>query len=214
MVNDGKFLWADIPANFPDISVLNYTEAQLDDLKGISLVDAIKEARRRLRVKKKNQARRADMQEFSKGMQDRIAAMNEAEEPPPPSADISSVTVTGASSHPTATGSPTATPSTDHSPSTDTPDDEHKHVRRRLENDAAISTDLSDRFNQAPLFLGKTPVKDIADILPATNLSTHMSKIIIDQIKEPKDSIPEVDRLDDPANLDLLARFIYVRGYP
>ena len=36
-----------------------------------------------------------------------------------------------------------------------------------------------------------------------------MSKIIIDQIKEPKDSILEVDRLDDPANLDLLARFIY-----
>ena len=95
------------------------------------------------------------------------------------------------------------------SPSTGTPDDEHKNVRRRLENDAAISTDLSDRFNQAPLFLGKTPVKNIANILPAANLSTHMSKIIIDQIKEPKDNIPEVDRLDDPANLDLLAQFIY-----
>ncbi len=36
-----------------------------------------------------------------------------------------------------------------------------------------------------------------------------MSKIYIDQIKEPKDNILEVDRLDDPANLDLLARFIY-----
>ena len=54
MVNDGKFLWADIPENFPDISVLNYIEAQLDDMKHISLVDAIKESRRRLRVKKKN----------------------------------------------------------------------------------------------------------------------------------------------------------------
>ena len=41
MVNDGKFLWADIPNNFPDISVLGYTDAQLDDLKHISLVDAI-----------------------------------------------------------------------------------------------------------------------------------------------------------------------------
>ena len=208
MVNDGEFLWADIPDNFPDISVLGYTEAQLDDLKHISLVDAIKEARRRLRIKKKNQARRADMEALSKDMPRIVAAMNEAEEPPPPSSDIS-VTVTGASSQPTATGSPTATPSTDHSPSTDTPCDKHKDIRRRLENDEAISTDLSKRFGQAPLFLGKTPVKNIADILPAANLSTHMSKILIDQIKEPKDSIPEVDRLDDPTNLDLLARFIY-----
>jgi len=208
MVDDGKFLWADIPNNFPDISVLGYTEAQLDDLKHISLVDAIKEARRRLRAKKKNQARRADMEELSQDMPRIIAAMNEAEEPPPPSSDIS-VTVTGASSQPAATGSPTTTPSTDHSPSADTPCDKHKDIRRRLENDEAISTDLSKRFGQAPLFLGKTPVKNIADILPAANLSTHMSKILIDQIKEPKDSIPEVDRLDDPTNLDLLARFIY-----
>ncbi len=36
-----------------------------------------------------------------------------------------------------------------------------------------------------------------------------MSKIYIDQIKEPKDNIPEVDRLDGHATLDLLARFIY-----
>ena len=97
MVNDGKFLWADIPENFPDISVPGYTEAQLDDMKHISLVDAIKEARRRLRAKKKNQARRADMEELSQDMPRIIAAMNEAEEPPPPSSDIS-VTVTGASS--------------------------------------------------------------------------------------------------------------------
>ncbi len=37
-----------------------------------------------------------------------------------------------------------------------------------------------------------------------------MSKIYYDQIKEPKDNIPEVDRPADPANLDLLARFIYM----
>ena len=181
MVNDGKFLWADIPADFPDISVLNYTKKQLDDMKHISLVDAITEARRRLRVKKKNDARRADMQQFTKEMPSRIEAMNEAPEPPPPSTDISSVTVTGASSHPSATSSPTATPSTDHSPSTDTPQDEHKKVRRRVENDASISVDLSNRFDQAPLFLGKTPVKDIADILPANNLSTHMSNRLKNQ---------------------------------
>ena len=82
MVNDGKFLWADIPQNFPDISVLNYTEAQLDDLKNISLVDAIQEARRRQRVR--NKARRADMREYSKGMRDKLAAMNEAQETPQP----------------------------------------------------------------------------------------------------------------------------------
>ncbi len=33
MANDGKFLWSDIPSNFPDISMMNLTEAQLDELK-------------------------------------------------------------------------------------------------------------------------------------------------------------------------------------
>ncbi len=108
MVNDGKFLWADIPENFPDISVLNYTEAQLDDLKGISLVDAIQEARRRHRVRANT--RRAEMREYAKQKRDRNAAMNEATETPQPIADISSVTATGASSQPAATGSPTSTP--------------------------------------------------------------------------------------------------------
>ena len=57
--------------------------------------------------------------------------------------------------------------------------------------------------------MGKTPVKDIAALLPTTNMSTHMSKMYIDQVKAPIDNIPTQDRLDDPNNLDLLARFIY-----
>ena len=36
-----------------------------------------------------------------------------------------------------------------------------------------------------------------------------MSRIYIDQVKAPIDNIPMVDRLDDPTNLDLPARFIY-----
>ncbi len=40
-------------------------------------------------------------------------------------------------------------------------------------------------------------------------MSTQMSKMYIDQVKAPMDNIPASDRLDDPNNLDLLARFIY-----
>ena len=36
-----------------------------------------------------------------------------------------------------------------------------------------------------------------------------MSKMYIDQVKARIDNIPAHDRLDDPNNLDLLARFIY-----
>ena len=36
-----------------------------------------------------------------------------------------------------------------------------------------------------------------------------MSRIYIDQVKAPIDNIPDVDRLDDPSDLDLLARFLY-----
>ncbi len=50
MANDGTFLWADIPTDFPDISVSHLTDAQLDDMKHISLVGAIKEGRRRLKA--------------------------------------------------------------------------------------------------------------------------------------------------------------------
>ena len=68
---------------------------------------------------------------------------------------------------------------------------------------------LVEKHFDGPQFFGKTPVKDIAALLPADNLSTHMSRIYIDQVKAPKDNIPETDRLDDPNNLDLLARFLY-----
>ncbi len=36
-----------------------------------------------------------------------------------------------------------------------------------------------------------------------------MSKMYIDQVEAPIDNIPAPDRLDDPNNLDLLAKFIY-----
>ena len=48
MSNNGNFLWADIPENFPDISMPHLTQAQLENLQHISLVDAIKEGRRRV----------------------------------------------------------------------------------------------------------------------------------------------------------------------
>ena len=69
----------------------------------------------------------------------------------------------------------------------------------------SISTNSSKTFH----FFGKTHVKDIADILSANNLSTHTSKIYYDHIKEPRGNIPEVDRPEDPTNLDMLARFIF-----
>ncbi len=68
---------------------------------------------------------------------------------------------------------------------------------------------LADNQFDGPQFLGKTQVKDIATLLPSSNMSTHMSKMYIDQAKAPIDNIPASDRLDDPTNLDLLARFIY-----
>ena len=67
---------------------------------------------------------------------------------------------------------------------------------------------LADNQFDGPQFLGKTPVKDIATLLPSTNLSTHMSKMYIDQAKAPIDNNLASDRLDDPTNLDLLARFL------
>jgi hypothetical protein len=62
---------------------------------------------------------------------------------------------------------------------------------------------------EKPQFLGKTPVKDIAALIPTANLSTHMSKMYISQVKAPTDNIPAQDRLEDPNDLDQLARFIY-----
>lgn len=67
---------------------------------------------------------------------------------------------------------------------------------------------LTIRFD-GPRFSGKTPVKYIADILPASNLSAHLTKIYYDRTKAPNENILDVDRLDDQAYLDLLARFIY-----
>ena len=40
-----------IPKNMPDISMHYLTEEELDDLRDVSLADAIKEARRRIKVK-------------------------------------------------------------------------------------------------------------------------------------------------------------------
>ena len=46
-----------IPATMPDISMHYLTEEELDDLRDVSLADAIKEARRRIKVKFDKNAR-------------------------------------------------------------------------------------------------------------------------------------------------------------
>ena len=158
MANDGKFPWSDIPSNFPDISMMHLTDAQLDDLKHILPVDAIKEGRRRQR--ERSNARRAEMNEYAANMRDKEVAMNVTATSPPPSSDIASVPATGESSQPTTSASPAATPSTDINSPTDTPDNEHRNVRRRLQDDAATTTDSADTIISAPQFLGKTPVKE------------------------------------------------------
>ena len=79
-------------------------------------------------------------------------------------------------------------------------------MRRRLNDD---TPDRSNERVDGPQFLGKTPVKDISALLPTANMSTHMSRMFIDQVKAPIDNIPAPDRLGDPNNLDILARFIY-----
>ena len=88
------------------------------------------------------------------------------------------------------------------------PTGEERSIRRRLNDDTPVRPDMTVQFEK-PQFLGKTPVKDIAALIPTANLSTHMSKMYISQVKAPTDNIPEQDRLEDPNNLDQLARFIY-----
>ena len=82
-------------------------------------------------------------------------------------------------------------------------------MRRRLNDDTPRPDALVNNQFDGPQFLGKTTAKDISTLLTTSNLSTHMSKMYIDQVKAPIDNIPASDRLDDPNNLDLLARFIY-----
>ncbi len=54
-------------------------------------------------------------------------------------------------------------------------------MRRRLNDD---TSDRLDKRVDGPQFLGKTPVKDISALLPTANLSTHMSRMFIDQVHE------------------------------
>ena len=54
-----------------------------------------------------------------------------------------------------------------------------KNARRCLHDDDVLAVDfdkLTMRFD-GPRFVGKTPVKDIANLLQASNLSTPMTKI-------------------------------------
>ncbi len=117
--------------------------------------------------------------------------MTDAAATPQASTGTTFVPDTGASSPQATIEEPTVDHPTNAPPSSVTPDEEPRTVRRRLQDDAATTADL-DKLHliNAPQFLGKTPVNDIEDILLASNLSTHTSKIYIDQIKEPKDSIP------------------------
>ena len=186
-----------IPSTMPDISMHYLTEEELDDLRDVSLADAIKEARRRIKVKfdEKREA-------TNKMYDEQLAAIRSA--PAPVTADATSPSEKSIAPPPEAPcDSPTR--------KLESVLVEERNLRRRLNNDTPdtdIGNSADKQFN-GPQFFGKTPVKDIAALIPSDNLSTHMSRIYIDQVKAPKDNIPEPDRLDDPNNLDLLARFLY-----
>ncbi len=93
-MSNTKFLWSDIPSDFPDISMLHLTEAQLKNMKHISLVDAIMEGRRRLKVAAKT--RRAEMKLYANTMREKEAAMPDAAATPPTSTGTTSAPDTGA----------------------------------------------------------------------------------------------------------------------
>ncbi len=122
------------------------------------------------------------MNEYAATMRNKEASMNDANATPPASAGTTSVPGTGASSPPTTTNDPTETHSIGFPPSLVTPkeeQDQQRNGRRRLQDDATTAAYIDKLHLNAPQFLGKTPVKDIADILPANNLPTHMSKYIM-----------------------------------
>ena len=73
-----------IPSAMPDISMNYLTEEELDDLRGVSLANAIKEARRRIKVKS-DKIRNA----INKTYDDQLAAIRSA---PTPTADATSPT--------------------------------------------------------------------------------------------------------------------------
>ncbi len=81
--------------------MLHLTKAQLKDMKHISLVDAIMEGRRRLKVAAK--ARRAEMKLYANKMREKEAAMTDAAATPPASTGTTSALDTGASSPPVTT---------------------------------------------------------------------------------------------------------------
>ncbi len=153
----------DIPKDFPDISMAHLTNEKLEDLRDISLADAIKEGRRIVEIAS-NKARKA--------VANAAAAVGTTSAPG-----------TGASSPPAAIVDPAVHDAPCHSQTWngDLNDNNSKgmNVRRRLhdDDDPAVEIDKLTFPFDGPRFFGKAPVRDIADILSASNLSTHMTKI-------------------------------------
>ncbi len=148
----------------PDISMLSMTIAEIDDLRDVPLADAIKESRRRLKIK------------FDKLRADTNAHFDER------LAAIRTPNVAAPSPAATADAPAPDAPCNSAKWQPEENGDEERNVRRRL-NDDIPKLDVTKLVNEqfdGPQFFGKTPVKDISTILPSTNLTTHMSKIYID----------------------------------
>ena len=189
---------SNIPKRFPtNLAMLHLTPEEIEQFRDVSLADMAIELRRRIAAL--NQPTRDGINAHYDELIDALHHTSSGQ--PPSSGTLPDKTAS------------------DEAPAPDAPCDsvawnpeeqaeEERSVRRRLNDDTPVRPDRVDQFEK-PQFLGKTPVKDIATLIPTANLSTHMSKMYIDQVKAPIDNIPAQDRLDNPNNLDMLARFIY-----
>ena len=146
--------------------MMSLTDSQVDDLRDVPLADAIKEARRRLKIKS-DKLRAAANAHFD----ERLATIRTST----PNVVAPSLAATADAQAPDAPcDSATWNPEEN--------GDEEMNVRRRLNDDIPkldVTTPVDELFD-GPQFFGKTPVKDISTIPPSTNLSTHMSRIYVD----------------------------------
>ena len=170
---------SNIPKRFPtNLAMLHLTPEEIEQFRDVSLADMAIELRRRIAAL--NQPTRDGINAHYDEL---IDALHHTSSGQPPSSGTL----------------PDKQPS-DEAPAPDAPCDsttwnpedqsgEERSIRRRLNDDTPVRPNTTVQFEK-PQFLGKTPVKDIAALIPTANLSTHMSKMYISQVKAPTDNIP------------------------
>ena len=157
-----------IPKRFPtNLAMLHLTQEEIQQFRDVLLTDMAIKLRRRIQ---------ANSNPIRDGINAHYDGLIEA---------LQHTT----SGQPPSSGTLPEKTSSDEAPAPDAPCDsvtwnpeehaeEERNVRRRPNDDTPVRPDRVDQFEK-PQFLGKTPVKDIAALIPTANLSTHMSKMYI-----------------------------------